>query len=59
MRGVALAIVLLLATNAGAQAEGIMVTLGTATPGGGVPVYGEPVASTMHEVDPSIAVRTR
>ena len=59
MRGVALAIVLLVATSAGAKAEGIMVTLGTATPGGGFPVYGDAVAQTINEVDPSIEVQTR
>ncbi|HEX9419953.1 MAG TPA: TAXI family TRAP transporter solute-binding subunit, partial [Methylomirabilota bacterium] len=59
MRPAALAIVLLLAGSAGATAEGIMVTLGTATPGGGFPVYGDAVAQTINEVDPSIEVRTR
>jgi len=59
MRPAALAIVLLLASSAGATAEGIMVTLGTATPGGGFPVYGDAVAQTINEVDPSIEVRTR
>jgi uncharacterized protein len=59
MRATALAIVLLLASSAGATAEGIMVTLGTATPGGGFPVYGDAVAQTINEVDPSIEVRTR
>jgi TRAP transporter TAXI family solute receptor len=58
-RAVTLAIVTLLATSAGAGAEGIMVTLGTATPGGGFPVYGDAVAQTINEVDPSIEVRTR
>ena len=59
MRRLALAIVLLLAMSAGAKAEGIMVTLGTATPGGGFPVYGDAVAQTINEVDPSIEVQTR
>src|SRR4029453_8105403 len=59
MRGVALAIVLLVTTSAGAKAEGIMVTLGTATPGGGFPVYGDAGAQTINEVDPSIEVQTR
>lgn len=59
MRHAALVIVLLLATSAGAAAEGIMVTLGTATPGGGFPVYGDAVAQTINEVDPSLEVRTR
>lgn len=29
-----------------------LVTLGTATPGGGFPVYGQAVADTVNEVDP-------
>jgi len=59
LRAAALAIVMLLATSAGAGAEGIMVTLGTATPGGGFPVYGDAVALTINEADPSLEVRTR
>jgi uncharacterized protein len=35
------------------------VVLGTATPGGGFPVYGDAVAATLNEVDPSLAVTTR
>jgi TRAP transporter TAXI family solute receptor len=35
------------------------VTLGTATPGGGFPVYGEAVADTINQVDPTLEVRTR
>jgi uncharacterized protein len=35
------------------------VVLGTATPGGGFPVYGEAVAATLNEVDPSLDVVTR
>jgi TRAP transporter TAXI family solute receptor len=35
------------------------VTLGTATPGGGFPVYGQAVADTVNEVDPALDVRTR
>jgi len=30
-----------------------MVTLGTATPGGGFPVYGQAVAETINTIDPS------
>ncbi len=37
----------------------VMVILGTATPGGGFPVYGQAVAEAIHETDPSIAVETR
>jgi uncharacterized protein len=35
------------------------VVLGTATPGGGFPVYGEAVAHTVNETDPSLEVRTQ
>ena len=35
------------------------VVLGTATPGGGFPVYGDAVAATLNEVDPTLGVVTR
>ena len=35
------------------------VVLGTATPGGGFPVYGDAVAAVLNEVDPSLGVTTR
>jgi TRAP transporter TAXI family solute receptor len=35
------------------------VSLGTATPGGGFPVYGLAVAATINEVDPTLDVRPR
>jgi TRAP transporter TAXI family solute receptor len=41
------------------QAEPRVVTLGTATPGGGFPVYGQAVAETINAVDPSLRVETR
>ena len=34
-----------------------VVTLGTATPGGGFPVYGQAVADTVNEVDPSLEIK--
>ncbi|HJZ31679.1 MAG TPA: TAXI family TRAP transporter solute-binding subunit [Hyphomicrobiaceae bacterium] len=34
-----------------------VVTLGTATPGGGFPVYGEALALSVNETDPSLEVR--
>ncbi|HEV8307609.1 MAG TPA: TAXI family TRAP transporter solute-binding subunit [Methylomirabilota bacterium] len=40
-------------------AEKTAVILGTATPGGGFPVYGQAVAETINEVDPSLSVETR
>jgi len=36
-----------------------IVTLATATPGGGFPVYGEAFAATVNEFDPSLDVRCR
>jgi uncharacterized protein len=35
------------------------VVLGTATPGGGFPIYGDAVAATLNEVDPTLGVVTR
>ena len=35
------------------------IVLGTATPGGGFPVYGDAVAATINEIDPSLNVQTR
>ncbi len=35
------------------------VILGTATPGGGFPVYGDAVAATVNATDPSLDVRTQ
>jgi uncharacterized protein len=35
------------------------VVLGTATPGGGFPVYGDAVAAVLNEIDPALAVTTR
>ncbi|HEV8439294.1 MAG TPA: TAXI family TRAP transporter solute-binding subunit [Methylomirabilota bacterium] len=42
-----------------AGAEPRVVTLGTATPGGGFPVYGQAVAETINAFDPSLRVETR
>jgi TRAP transporter TAXI family solute receptor len=35
------------------------VVLGTATPGGGFPVYGDAVAATLNDIDPTLGVTTR
>jgi uncharacterized protein len=35
------------------------VILGTATPGGGFPVYGAAVADTVHETDPTLVIEQR
>ncbi len=42
-----------------APAQPSVVTLGTATPGGGFPVYGDAVAKTINETDPSLDVQPR
>src|SRR6266511_2374225 len=42
-----------------ASANPSVVILGTATPGGGFPVYGEAVAKTINEVDRSLDVQPR
>ncbi|HSB82696.1 MAG TPA: TAXI family TRAP transporter solute-binding subunit [Candidatus Methylomirabilis sp.] len=42
-----------------AAAERLNVSLGTATPGGGFPVYGQAVAETINETDPSLLVEPR
>ena len=39
--------------------ERVVVTLGTATPGGGFPVYGDAVAEAINGIDPALEVRTR
>jgi uncharacterized protein len=53
-----LALGLALASSVGAQ-ERAVVTLGTATPGGGFPVYGDAVAEAINALDPALEVRTR
>src|SRR4026209_2873087 len=47
-----------LAFPAGASGKTI-VSLGTATPGGGFPVYGQAVADTINEVDATLDLRPR
>jgi len=37
----------------------IVVSLGTATPGGGFPIYGDAVARTVHRIDAGLQVQTR
>src|ERR1700693_2741864 len=44
--------------RAGTQSP-ITLTLGTATPGGGFPVYGAAFAETGHEADPTLTIETR
>jgi uncharacterized protein len=57
-RALSLALVFALAGPALAQ-DRLVVTLGTATPGGGFPVYGDAVAETINVMDPALEVRTR
>jgi len=46
-------------TAGGAAPRKITVVLGTATPGGGFPVYGAAVADTIHETDGSLVIEQR
>ncbi|HEX3179223.1 MAG TPA: TAXI family TRAP transporter solute-binding subunit [Methylomirabilota bacterium] len=49
-----------LAVPAGAQgADPMKLTLGTATPGGGFPVYADAVIAAIGEVDPALAIDPR
>lgn len=55
-----LVLVLALPIAVAAQgAEKTIVSLGTATPGGGFPVYGEAVAATINEADATLDVQPR
>ena len=40
-------------------ADRTAVTLGTATPGGGFPVYGQGFAETIHAIDPTLEIQQR
>ncbi len=42
-----------------ATAQKTVVVLGTATPGGGFPVYGAAYSSTLNEMDPTLSVEPR
>lgn len=46
-------------SSGSSAAEKTIVILGTATPGGGFPAYGQAVAETINEIDPSLSVETR
>jgi TRAP transporter TAXI family solute receptor len=52
-----LILAMLPAALAAKAAEKTIVSLGTATPGGGFPVYGEAVAAVINEVDTTLEVR--
>jgi uncharacterized protein len=62
--GIVGAATLLLAGSAAAQDGGKVIpkttiTLGTATPGGGFPLYGNAFAEVMNETDPTLAIEPR
>jgi uncharacterized protein len=45
--------------SAAHAADPVVVTLGTATPGGGFPVYGEALVAAIKEADPGLDVQAR
>jgi len=49
----------MLAATAAAQTRTTEVVLGTATPGGGFPLYGAGLVETVHEADPALTVTPR
>jgi TRAP transporter TAXI family solute receptor len=62
--GIVGAATLLLAGSAAAQDGGKVIpkttiTLGTATPGGGFPLYGNAFAEVMNEIDPTLSIEPR
>jgi TRAP transporter TAXI family solute receptor len=64
MFGIVGAATLLLAASAAAQEGGKLIpkttiTLGTATPGGGFPLYGDAFAEVMNETDPTLSIELR
>jgi len=59
VRRALLALVLLAFSGRASAGERIVLTLGTATPGGGFPVYGDAVVATVNEQDPDLALQPR
>src|ERR1700710_197389 len=62
--GIVGAATLLLAGSAAAQDGGkviqkTIISLGTATPGGGFPLYGNAFAEVMNEIDPTLSIEPR
>src|SRR5436190_19475912 len=47
------------ADNGGKVIQKTTLTLGTATPGGGFPVYGDAFAAVINEADPSLSIEPR
>lgn len=54
----AISVVMCASTSAGA-AEPVRIVMGTATPGGGFPVYGDAVVRTVAKTDPDLAIEAR
>jgi uncharacterized protein len=59
VRSALLAAVLVDAAGLAGAAERLVLTLGTATPGGGFPVYGDAIVATVNEQDPDLALQPR
>jgi len=55
----ALALVLMVASMTGSNAQKTIVTLATATPGGGFPVYGAAFADAINATDPTLQIEPR
>ena len=53
----ALLLAMLPLTFSAGAAQRIVVSLGTATPGGGFPVYGQAFTDTINEIEPALEVR--
>jgi TRAP transporter TAXI family solute receptor len=61
MRGAAVFVLSLMGavSMGGSAAAGTEIILGTATPGGGFPLYGDALAATIHDIDPLLVVTPR
>ena len=57
--GWAIGFAMMVMTPLAAQAQPLTLELGTATPGGGFPVYGEAFAEVMHTTDPTLTIALR
>src|SRR5437016_11980848 len=57
--GLALLSSFAMAQDGGRNIQQISIRLGTATPGGGFPLYGGAFAEVMNQADPSIAIEPR
>ena len=50
---------ILMAVSAASAQQKTVVIHGTATPGGGFPLYGAAFADTINEIDPSLSVQPK